>query len=85
MNLDETYNIHKKIHCVLPFFKSKWLCKKGIHNYALNDWIEYKPIVEKEYDEEKRYIISKLCRYDKVFYTNLKCLCCGKEIELKDR
>ena len=36
MELDATYNIHKKINCILPFFKSKWLCKKGIHNYGLS-------------------------------------------------
>jgi ribosomal protein L37AE/L43A len=35
MNIEETYNIHKKINCVFPFFKSKLLCKKGIHNYQL--------------------------------------------------
>lgn len=35
MTIDETYNIHKKINCVFPFFKSKMLCKKGIHNYRL--------------------------------------------------
>ena len=35
MDIDETYNIHKKINCVIPFFKSKRLCKKGIHNYRI--------------------------------------------------
>ena len=35
MTIEETYNIHKKINCTLPFFKSKWLCKKGIHNYMI--------------------------------------------------
>lgn len=34
MRLEDTYNIHKKINCILPFFKSKKLCKKGIHNYG---------------------------------------------------
>ena len=28
MKLEDTYNIHKKINCILPFFKSKKLCKK---------------------------------------------------------
>ena len=33
MTIDETYNVHKTINCIFPFFKSKRLCKKGIHNY----------------------------------------------------
>lgn len=36
MSIDETYNIHKKINCVFPFFKSKHLCNKGIHNFRIN-------------------------------------------------
>lgn len=35
MRIEETYNIHKKISCIFPHFKSKWLCKKGKHNYQL--------------------------------------------------
>lgn len=34
IRLEETYNIHKNINSILPFFKSKILCKKGIHNYG---------------------------------------------------
>lgn len=36
MTIKETYNIHKKINCVFPFFKSKFLCKKGLHNYEIH-------------------------------------------------
>jgi len=35
MNIDDTYNIHKIISCIFPRFKSKWLCKKGKHNYQI--------------------------------------------------
>ena len=35
MTLEETYNIHKKINCVFLWFKSKHLCKKGLHNYRI--------------------------------------------------
>ena len=36
VKLEETYNIHKVINSIFSFFKSKWLCKKGIHNYRLS-------------------------------------------------
>lgn len=41
MKIDETYNIHKKINCIFPFFKSKLLCKKGLHSYQISNqgWI----------------------------------------------
>ena len=39
MNIDDTYNIHKKINCVFPHFKSEKLCKKGKHNYQLHSKI----------------------------------------------
>jgi len=35
VNIEETYNIHKKINCVFKYFKSKYLCNKGIHNYII--------------------------------------------------
>ena len=33
--IDQTYNIHKKINCVFPKFKSKMMCKAGKHNYRV--------------------------------------------------
>ena len=41
--VEETYNIHKIINCIIPSFKSKFLCRKGIHNYmihpiSIEDW-----------------------------------------------
>lgn len=35
MTINETYNIHKIINCMLPHFKSKWLCKREKHNYQI--------------------------------------------------
>lgn len=70
MGLEDTYNIHKKINCILPFFKSKKLCKKGIHNYVIN---------------HKHYVIpqiAKTIRCEHRDLINLKCICCGKEEKL---
>lgn len=36
MNIEDTYNIHKTINCIFRKFKSKWLCKKGLHNFRIN-------------------------------------------------
>lgn len=36
MKIDETYNIHKIIACILPSFKSKLLCQRGLHNYQIS-------------------------------------------------
>lgn len=71
MKLNDTYNVHKKINSIFPFFKSKYLCKKGIHNFALN----IVDIVIPHYYYQVR-------KYEHISRTNLKCLCCGKEIEL---
>lgn len=37
MRIDETYNIHKKISCIFPHFRSKYLCSKGKHNYQIKE------------------------------------------------
>ena len=71
MTIEETYNIHKEINCTFPKFKSKWLCKKGIHNYRIG----LKPTLETipSNDALKQHIF----RYKKFW----KCYCCGKEVE----
>lgn len=84
MRLNETYNIHKKINCIFPFFKSKYLCKKGIHNYILNPKHVIIPHYYQEEDETHTMIVSKIEEYEHIYMTNLKCLCCGKEIELEE-
>lgn len=78
MLLKETYNIHKKINCVVPFFKSKKLCKKGIHNYRIKP-LNIEEKIERK-DEEDYCII----RRTQIVYYGLKCFCCGQERELKD-
>ena len=83
MTLEETYNIHKKINCVLLFFKSKWLCKKGIHNYRIKS-LEY-AIPKKEIN-----ITSDGTKYCTTYYQReikqyFKCYCCGKEVELSEK
>ena len=42
MSIEDTYNIHKKINCIFPFFKSKIMCKKGTHNYIFKRGEELK-------------------------------------------
>ena len=73
MRLVETYNIHKNINSILPFYKSKRLCKKGLHNYLINPKVEYEYIYGKNYVQKKQ--IDK---------TNFKCYCCGKEVEWEE-
>lgn len=84
MKLEDTYNIHKKINCIFPFFKSKRLCKKGIHNYILNPKHIVIPHYYQEEDEEHQMIVSRIVEYEHIDLTNLKCLCCGKEIRLDE-
>ena len=84
MNEEEIYNIHQKINCVFPFFKSKYLCKKGLHCYLLHNEHIVNPIYYTEEDETHHYIISKVIEYehlDRIYY---KCKCCGKEKELNE-
>jgi hypothetical protein len=76
IKLDETYNIHKKINCIIPFFKSKFLCKKGIHNYRLNPKMS---LISKTYTKDGQFFKQTKC----IDETNLKCYCCGKEIKLE--
>lgn len=86
MKLEETYNIHKKINHVLPFFKSKRLCNKGIHNYVLNYYFE--PNHTYYLDKYNPILTFGLpmpgVEIGEANKTNLKCLCCGKEIELEE-
>jgi hypothetical protein len=83
MNLEETYNIHKKINCIFPFFKSKFLCKRGIHNYLINSRISIFPRL---YEEEGEFAkITTVIEYNRINETNLKCYCCGKEVELDEK
>ena len=78
MTLEDTYNIHKEINCVLPFFKSKRLCKKGIHNYHLGCRVIEKPIT---LHKEKEFEVIQVKREYKAYW---KCYCCGKEEEWSD-
>lgn len=84
MKIEETYNIHKKINCVFPFFKSKRLCNRGIHNYILHKWTEINPIVSYEEDYKRNIVVAKVERYERINFINLKCLCCGKQIDLEE-
>ena len=81
MNIEETYNIHKKINCVFPHFKSKWLCKHNKHNYQLHSRIEIIPEIEKEFDPRAKIITHRVVYYNKIWKTYWKCYCCGKEID----
>lgn len=80
MNIEETYNIHKKINCVFPFFKSKWLCKKNKHNYEIHSrWIKPK------YPMVYFGVINDEVKEKYILETYWKCRCCGKEIKNNER
>lgn len=77
MTIEETYNIHKKISCIFPKFKSKKLCQKGIHNYH---------IYSQKKDEPERIEFNPFGAqivYDTVYVSYWKCACCGKIEEVK--
>lgn len=76
MELEDTYNIHKKINCVFPFFKSKFLCKKGLHNYQLHRKL-------KTYRIEYKVEFGAVVQYKTENIKCLKCYCCGNEVELE--
>lgn len=72
MKLKETYNIHKKINCLFPRFKSKFLCKKNIHNFQL----QTKTVLSEPIIEEDGY--NKRLTVPREYLTYWKCYCCGK-------
>jgi len=84
MDFKDRKNLHWKINAVFPFFKSKYLCKKGIHNYILNPDVIMIPHYTIEDDYENNMVRYKFVEYERIDKTNLKCKCCGKEIELRD-
>lgn len=79
MEISKTYNLHKKINCVFPFFKSKFLCRKGIHNYQFTPICTVIPETYIEEDIEQVNKTTKVRRNIKVDKIILKCFCCGKE------
>jgi len=77
MEIEETYNIHKKLNCIFPHFKSKFLCKKGLHNYQLHSKSKTSRIETKnEFGTVIQYKIENI-KY-------LRCYCCGEEIIIKE-
>ena len=84
MRLEDTYNKHKKINCIFPWFKSKRLCEKGIHNYRINPRWEIIPEIEEVRDIKANEIYYRFVEYKHNDLTNLKCFCCGKEVELEE-
>lgn len=84
MKLEETYNIHKNLNSIFPFFKSKKLCKKGIHNYRINPQHKIIPHYYQEEDETHTMIISRIINYEHIDLTNFKCFCCGKEEKIDE-
>lgn len=78
MELEDTYNIHKKINCIFPHFKLKILCKHNIHNYRVFPEYKIKRVVYQDSFTGK-------CDYKWIDERKniLKCYCCGKEEELE--
>lgn len=77
MKIEETFNIHKKINCVFPFFKSKWLCKKGLHNYHIRQTVLFTS--QKSLDESWHRI-----NYITKWHSYWECECCGKIKEFEE-
>lgn len=84
MTIDETYNIHKEINCVFPFFKSKLLCKHNLHNFEIRSEIEAKPITRKVYDKDMEMMRTELIEYQRSVKTYWKCRSCGKKERFDD-
>ena len=83
MTKEGTHNIHKTINSILPFFKSKRLCKEGIHNYMISTRTKTTPEIMIHYDRF-RNIIEKAVYYHKEYISFWKCACCGKEEKMED-
>ena len=69
------------LHCFLSDitrgrFKSKFLCKKGLHNYQIKTKVETTPI-----EESYKTPFITITRYPKRFITFRECACCGKKID----
>lgn len=72
------------LHCFLNDltrgrFKSKFLCKKGLHNYQIKMKVETTPIKEND-----KVPFNTKTRYQKEYTVFRKCACCGKEIDFKE-
>lgn len=85
MKIEDTYNIHKKISCMFPKFKFKWLCKKDIHNYQINTSWRVTPIINEYYSSYKDTLTTKeIIDYDRECRTYWRCYCCGKEVDIDE-
>lgn len=83
LSIKDTYNIHKKLNCMFPIFKSKMLCKKDIHNYQLQSSCDVIPIVKEiymGYDKPLRKEIT----YKRILKDYWKCYCCRKEVDIDE-
>lgn len=70
------YSLHTLLYDITGgHFKSKWLCKHGMHNYMIRNKYEIK---EEEITEDGVKIKIYHRVYSPAFY---KCHCCGKEIK----
>ena len=76
MRLEETHNIHRNINCIFPWFKSKRLCEKGIHNWRIK---------RNEVQFSLRQIEGNTYQLDMIDSPDrLVCFCCGKEERLEE-
>ena len=84
MTIEETYNIHKRINCVFRHFKSKWLCKHGIHNFQIRSKITYMPVTYTPFNPKAKQVETEVQYYTKKLEIYWKCYCCGKEEKFDD-
>ena len=75
------YNIHTFFYDITHgHFKSKLLCKLGLHNYQLHNECEYIPETKEVFDPSLCYKQYEIVMYHKIWHTYEKCYCCGKRI-----
>lgn len=82
MRIEDSYNIHCFLYDILHIgthhFKSKLLCKLGLHNYQIHSKrIPLEPDIYKERG-------TTVTRYRFDWKTYYKCYCCGKEEKIEN-
>lgn len=73
-------NIHRTLNSIFPFFKSRFLCKKDIHNFGIFPYDKIKKVIY----EDSTFHTTEI-KYIRESKEYLKCLCCGKTIELEEK
>ena len=80
------YNIHTFFYDITHgHFKSKLLCKLGLHNYQLHRECDCIPEIKEVFDPSPCYKQHEIVKYHMIWHTYEKCYCCGKRINERVR